>query len=76
MSLSNFQRSLAAVLVGNLIYFLLMPVLPPIARLGLWTNGPRIDLGLVIDFVICSVLYVLIGRIWPEKKRARTNSQS
>ncbi len=72
MSLSNFQRSLAAVLVGNLIYFaLLMPILPPVARHGISLRTPRIDLGLVIDFVICAALYVLFGRLMPEKKRAR-----
>lgn len=75
MSFYNFQRSLAAVLVGNLIYFaLLMPILPPIARHGISLSTPRIDLGLVIDFVICSILYVLFGRLWPEKKRTPRNS--
>lgn len=77
MSFYNFQRSLAAVLVGNLIYFaLLMPILPPVARHGISLKTPQIDLGLVIDFVVCSILYVLFGRVWPEKKRARTDSQS
>ena len=72
MSLSNFQRSLAAVLLGNLIYFaLLMPILPAVARHGISLRTPRIDLGLVIDFVICAAIYVLLGRIMPEKKRAR-----
>ncbi len=72
MSLSNFQRSLAAVLLGHLIYFaLLMPILPAVARHGISLRTPRIDLGLVIDFVICAVLYVLLGRIMPEKNRAR-----
>jgi hypothetical protein len=72
MTLSNFQRSLAAVLLGNLIYFaLLMPVLPPVARHAISLRTPRIDLGLVIDFVICAGLYVLMGRLMPEKKRAR-----
>jgi uncharacterized membrane protein YedE/YeeE len=72
MSLSNFQRSLAAVLLGNLIYFaLLMPILPAFARHSVSLRTPRIDLGLVIDFVICAALYVLLGRFMPEKKRAR-----
>ncbi len=72
MSLSNFQRSLAAVLLGNLIYFaLLMPILPAVARHGISLQTPRIDLGLVIDFVICAILYVVLGRLMPEKKRAR-----
>ena len=71
MSLSNFQRSLAAVLLGNLIYFAIMPILPAAARHGISLSAPRIDLGLVIDFVICAALYVLLGRLMPEKKRAR-----
>jgi len=72
MSLSNFQRSLAAVLLGNLIYFaLLMPILPAFARHGISLRTPRIDLGLVIDFVVCVVLYVVLGRLMPENKRAR-----
>jgi hypothetical protein len=72
MTLSNFQRSLAAVVLGNLIYFaVLMPILPPVARHGISLSRPHIDLGLVIDFVICAGLYVLLGRLMPEKKRAR-----
>lgn len=70
MRFYNFQRSLAAILLGNLIYFaLLMPILPPVARHGLY----RIDLGLLIDFVICAALYMLFGRLLPEKKRVREN---
>jgi len=72
MTLSNFQRSLAAVLLGNLIYFaVLMPILPAFARHGISYRTPRIDLGLVIDFAICAALYVLMGRLMTEKKRAR-----
>jgi hypothetical protein len=72
MTLSNFQRSLAAVLLGNLIYFaVLMPILPAFARHGISLRRPQIDLGLIIDFAICSVIYVLLGRFMPEKKRAR-----
>ncbi|HWR16124.1 MAG TPA: hypothetical protein VN577_14955 [Terriglobales bacterium] len=68
MNLYTFQRSLAAVLLGNLIYFaLLMPILPPVARHGIY----RIDLGLLIDFAICAALYILFGRLWPEKKRTQ-----
>lgn len=68
MTFYNFQRSLAAILLGNLIYFgVLMPILPPFARHGLY----RIDLGLLIDFVICVALYILFGRLLPEKKKMR-----
>jgi hypothetical protein len=71
MTFYNFQRSLAAILLGNLIYFaVLMPILPPVARHGLY----RIDLGLVIDFVICVALYILFGRLLPEKTKVRENT--
>jgi hypothetical protein len=74
MTLSNFQRSLAAVMLGNVIYFvLLMPILPPVARHGISFNAPKLDLGLLIDFVVCAVLYILLGRFVPEKKSAGHN---
>jgi Kef-type K+ transport system membrane component KefB len=73
MTLSNFQRSLAAVLVGNLIYFAIMPILPPALRHGVAHPLPPIDLGLLIDFLICTALFVLFGRWLPDKKGARTN---
>jgi hypothetical protein len=68
MFLGNFKRSLAAVLVGNLIYFSLMPILPPALQHGISRRGPNIDLGLVIDFVICAILYVLFGLITSAKR--------
>lgn len=72
MSWYTFQRSLAAVLLGNLIYFaLLMPVLPPVARHGY----NRLDLGLVIDFIICSALYILFGKLLPDKKKRPARRQ-
>ncbi len=72
MSWYTFQRSLAAVLLGNVIYFVLLtPVLPPVARHGY----NRIDLGLVIDFIICSALYILFGKLLPEKKRPPRRQQ-
>ncbi|HMK28198.1 MAG TPA: hypothetical protein VK473_00840 [Terriglobales bacterium] len=61
MVFRNFYKSLAAVLIGNAIYFLiLMPVLPPAARHGVSLGVPRIDLGLVIDFWVCVVVYGVI----------------
>jgi hypothetical protein len=45
----NFVQSLAAVLVGNAAYFLLMRFLPPPAR-----HVPfQIDLGLAVDAFFC-----------------------
>jgi hypothetical protein len=66
----NFYKSLAAVLVGNAIYFLLlMPVLPPIARHAGPSHGiPHFDLGLVIDFWVCVVAYGAIELLWRKRK--------
>lgn len=66
----NFYKSLVAVLVGNAIYFLLlMPVLPPVARHGI----DKIDLGLVIDFWVCVVMYGIIELLW--RKRSARHTQ-
>lgn len=60
--LRNFWKSLAAVLLGNAVYFLLMAHLPPAAR-----HAPnRLDLGLAVDFWFCVVAYGvvdLVGRL-------------
>ncbi|HVZ17192.1 MAG TPA: hypothetical protein VG897_08755 [Terriglobales bacterium] len=77
MLLSNFQRSLAAVVVGNLIYFALFPVLPQVLhhRFSDFTAGKlrismgRFDWGMLLDFVICAALYILFGALWSDKKR-------
>jgi hypothetical protein len=78
MFLSNFQRSLAAVLVGNLIYFALARVLPPVLRHGFITNFGigRFDWGLLLDFAICTALYILFWAIWSGKKQDRPKTQS
>ncbi len=48
----NFVQSLVAVVAGNVVYFLLMPHLPPTAR-----HVPvRFDLGVVVDFWFCLVI--------------------
>lgn len=43
----------AAILLGNLIYFLLMPRLPG------WAQHRRfaLDAGIAVDFIFCAVLY-------------------
>jgi hypothetical protein len=55
----TFLRSLMAILLGNLIYFSIQPYLPQAARHQLY----KIDLGLLIDFVICVGCYALIRLI-------------
>jgi hypothetical protein len=55
--LANLLKSLVAVVIGNAIYFLMiMPLLPPAGRHKI----ARIDLGLVIDFWVCLVVFGLI----------------
>ncbi|HKI26299.1 MAG TPA: hypothetical protein VKA07_08245 [Candidatus Sulfotelmatobacter sp.] len=60
--LVNFIQALLAIVLGNVMYFVLAPSFPLAAR-----HRPfRIDLGLVIDFWFCLVAYGLIrtARRW------------
>jgi len=60
--LINFLQTLLAIVLGNVVYFLLVPSLPPAAR-----HRPfQPDLGLVVDFWFCLVAYGLIrtARKW------------
>ncbi len=60
--LANFLQALLAILLGNVIYFVLLPSLPPAAR-----HHPfRLDLGTLVDFFFCVVAYGLIrtARRW------------
>ena len=60
--LINFVQALAAIVLGNVAYFLLVPTLPPIAR----HHRFQVDLGTLIDFWFCLVAYGLIrtARKW------------
>jgi hypothetical protein len=58
-TMSNFLDALVAVLAGNAIYFLLMPHMPPAMRHTLF----REDFGLVVDFVICTIIFVGVKMI-------------
>ena len=58
-TVANFVHALVAVLAGNAAYFLLMKYLPPRAR-----HVPfQIDLGLVVDFWLCLVVFGLIKTV-------------
>ena len=60
--LVNFLQALLAILLGNVVYFVLAPSLPPVAR-----HHPfHLDLGTVVDFWFCLVAYGLIrtARRW------------
>jgi hypothetical protein len=63
----NFLQSLAAVLAGNIVYFLVMPHLPPAAR----HNPARLDLGVVVDFWFCLVFLGVIKTFSKWGKRSR-----
>ena len=58
----NFLRSLAAVLGGNAIYYLLLPHLPAAMRHHIF----RMDAGLLFDSLICVLLFILIN--WYDRK--------
>jgi hypothetical protein len=60
--LVNFLQTLLAIVLGNVVYLVLAPSLPPAAR-----HRPfQLDLGMVIDFWFCLVAYGLIrtARKW------------
>jgi hypothetical protein len=53
----RWARALLAVLVGNLLYFAVMPKLPAAAR-----HVPfRLDLGLLLDCCLCTVVWLLLS---------------
>ena len=60
--LLNFLQALLAILLGNVVYFALIPSLPAVAR-----HHPfHLDLGMILDFWFCLVAYGLIrtARRW------------
>ncbi len=60
--LVNFLQALLAIILGNLVYFALLPSLPPVAR-----HHPfHLDVGMLLDFFFCVVAYGLIrtARKW------------
>jgi hypothetical protein len=60
--LINFLQALLAIILGNVVYFALIPSLPPVAR----HRPSHLDLGMVLDFWLCLVVYGLIrtARKW------------
>ena len=55
----NWMKMLIAVLLGNLIYFALMPFMPDYLRHNLYAVDP----GLVFDLMFCVAVYLLIRHI-------------
>lgn len=58
----NLVQALVAIVLGNIVYFLLLPSLPAVAR----HHRFHLDLGTVVDFWFCLVAYGLIrtARKW------------
>jgi hypothetical protein len=58
----NFLQTLLAIILGNVVYFVLLPHLPPVAR----HHPLRLDLGMLLDFWFCLVAYGVIrtARKW------------
>jgi hypothetical protein len=59
---ANFLEALFAIVLGNVLYFVLLPRLPEIAR----HHRFHVDVGMLVDFWFCLVLYGLIrtARKW------------
>jgi hypothetical protein len=67
-SATNFIHALVAVLAGNAVYFLLLKYLPVQVR-----HVPfKIDLGLILDFWLCLVVF---GTIKTVARRRGSNRQ-
>ena len=60
-------------MLGNAIYFLLMPHLPLAAQHRTYTLLP--DLGLLVDFWICLVLYGVIAFLFRSHTGRPTSEQ-
>jgi hypothetical protein len=60
--LVNLLQALLAIIMGNVVYFLLLPSLPLAAR----HHRFHFDLGTIIDFWFCLVFYGVIrtARRW------------
>jgi hypothetical protein len=54
--MTNFAQALVAVVLGNAVYFLVLPHLPS----GAYHAPLRIDAGLLVDFLLCAAVFGLI----------------
>jgi hypothetical protein len=54
----DWMKMLLAVLAGNLLYFLVAPMLPD----GLAHGVDKLDAGLLVDFGICAGIYLLLRK--------------
>jgi hypothetical protein len=72
LAVANFVQALVAVLAGNAAYFLLLPHLPPPAR-----HMPQhVDLGMLVDFWLCLVIFGAIKTVAGRKNKPDSGSAS
>ncbi|MFZ3210219.1 MAG: hypothetical protein WA188_01775 [Terriglobales bacterium] len=61
--MQRWARALLAVLVGNLVYFAILPKLPASVQ-----HVPfRLDLGLLLDGCLCTFAFVLVSLARPRR---------
>jgi hypothetical protein len=65
-AVANFVHALIAVLAGNAAYFLLLPYLPQAAQHELF----RVDLGLVVDFWFCLVVFGMVKTVARRRRKS------
>jgi hypothetical protein len=66
---ANFFQALVAVLAGNAIYFLVEKYLPARAH-----HVPtRIDLGMLVDFWFCLVVFGVIKTVAGQRRQSKTD---
>jgi len=70
-AMANFVHALIAVLGGNAAYFLLMPYLP----VGAQHVPFHIDLGLVVDFWFCLVVFGIVKTVAKKRSEAKLHRQ-
>jgi hypothetical protein len=56
---TNFLEALLAIILGNIVYFALLPRLPEIAR----HHRFQVDVGTFVDFCFCLVMYLSIRTV-------------
>jgi len=55
----SWMKMLLAILLGNTLYFFLMPYLPDTLAHHLY----RLDTGLLFDMMICATVYVVVRKV-------------
>ena len=53
---AKLLKFLVAILLGNAVYFILFPYLPPTAQHRSW----HVDMGTIVDFWFCLLMYGLM----------------